>query len=532
MTTIDVRTTIGGKPIYDAPAGNRQSNWLEVGQGAYPGKGRVLVAAADWPVMTDDANLRLKIWTRTDGAAWTPSTPNLDIPVRVHAATPFLQPADTTDDEGAFLELHIADARFADAHASTVSAAYNVQKAGFPYASGNPEFYPATLNGPVEWTWAGIASQLGLLTTGYTFPSTKPRNLVLDGCSRAEAADRLLELLHACAAYDWTAATRTIVAAGTETAANTALWTAKAEKNPVLRSAPELNDRRYPETLRFQFRVGGSEAPDPYASAARWYAKSIASGYGAAGTTRTIDVGYWFARYSGGSVTNAAELDAIAAFLAAANVIDRWEDFHDTEIPGIVGFKPDGKRRRILWQFNAHRLSTTIRTNSDLPIMPEAATAPRGRRETLAVEPLGATTTARTIDRRTHVEAAAAAEGEFDAIITGNSSAGTNRWKYSWVSAVLTGDVYVRQSPPDREGTIGSDYAINGNETGNTATYKAMGLRLDGPDFPPGMNVIPIGGDYEGFLHDVHVRMRQTVDSSGETRYAFNAPNEVDGPCA
>ena len=61
------------------------------------------------------------------------------------------------------------------------------------------------------------------------------------------------------------------------TAANDTLW-AEFVKNPILSALAKVNDRRYPASLRFLFRVANAGA-DPYAAAARWFAliASIAS---------------------------------------------------------------------------------------------------------------------------------------------------------------------------------------------------------------------------------------------------------------
>lgn len=521
MTVLQHRASIGGKPIYDAPRGDRQSNWFECSDGSMPGVGRVLVRASDWEALTDDGSLTLKLWQRDSTEQW-PSDPTLELPVRVHAAMPFLQGLVSSSDDGAFVELHLMDSRFGRAHASTIRQAFNVQKAGLPYDGSDPVHYPATTNAGVEWTWADLAAAVGVSASGYSFPSVRPRNVVFDGCSLAEASDRVASILHARLAFDWASGTLALMGTGESTAANDALW-AEMSNGPALCATARFNDRRYPASLRFQFRVANAGA-DPYAADSRWYSKTLPTGYGPAGTVRAVDVGYWFGRDAGGSVSNSAELDAVAAFLLAANVLDRVDPVGDAKRAGIWPFKPDGKFRRVLWTFDAHELSTTVRMNADMPIRAEA------RRKSVEHEPVGDAFSARTIDGRVQMGGPEASE-EFDAIITGHQSAGTNRWRYAWCSAVLEGDVYVRQSPPDLSGTTAQDYAVNGNETGNSATYKAYGLRLDGPDFPSGMEVVPIGSDFEGNLYDVHVRMRRTVDSEGNARYAFNGPNEVDGPC-
>ncbi len=526
MSLYELRCSIGGKPVYDAPRGDAQSNWFECGQGAHPGQGRVLVARRDWEAISTATSTSLKIWQRKDGADW-PATPTLELPVRIHAALPFVQPKTVGATEGEFLELHLTDMRYAWSQASEVTAAFNVQLAGFPHVGGVPTFYEATLSSGSEKTWASVAAALGLETTGFTFPTVNPRNLVLSGCTLSEAIDRVLGILHAGASFDWSTGLGRIVALDSSLTSNATMWT-DFQKTPLMRSLASASDLRYPATVTFRFRVAGT-GTDPFETSRRWYDKSIASGYGVAGSKRVISVGYWYGQDAGGSIANSAELDTVATFLNGRNVIDRYAEVGDVRNVGIVPFVPDGKLRRVLWTFDAHEITTTVRVNSDVPIR-AASRAHESVRPSHVADGVGAAIVTPTIDGRTHMDAGAAAT-EFDAIIVGNQIRADNKWRYAWVSAVLQGDDYVRQDPPELSGTTASDYAINGDETGNTAAYMACGVRLDGPDFPAGMRVIPVGSDYEENLYDVHVRMRRTVDETGAVRYAFNRQNQIDGPC-
>ncbi len=180
--------------------------------------------------------------------------------------------------------------------------------------------------------------------------------------------------------------------------------------------------------------------------------------------------------------------------------------------------------------FDAHEISTTVRVNSDMAIRatPRAHELPR---ESHVADAIGAAMSVATIDGRTHFDGGTSVVEEFDAIITDNQFRATNKWKYGWVSAVLSGDDFIRQTPPERSGSVGGDYAINADETGNTATF-AAGVKMNAPNFPAGMKVVAIGEDYTGALFDVHVRMRRTVDDSGATRYVFSKLNVVDGTCS
>lgn len=533
MTTIlQCRASIGGKPIYDAPRGSRQSNWMEIGQGAVPGTGRVLIRASDWPAISDDANLRLKVWSRRSSDEWE-SDPSIDLQVRSHAAIPFVQGPKSTGTDG-LLELHLLDARQDAAFNSSVSLAFNVQEPGFPVSGGNPIFYDATLNSGSPFTWEEICDALGVTHADFVFPAIQPRNLVFSGVTRAEAIDRLSLILQCAVHFDWTASEADwfhLIDKDGSVTANDDEWD-DFTAFPILNSMVEVNDTRFPATLRFNFRVVPA-GPDPFLAVDRWYLVNRSTGYGTGSTVRDVTPGYWFGVGTGAGVSNAAELDLLADYYVAANVIDRYVDRGDVKQGGIVAFQPDGKYRRVLWTFDAHEISTHVRVNSDLPIRAEVR-----RSEPFQAEPLDDTVVVRTIDGRTLVTDVAPVL-EFDAIITGHTLIGANRWRYAWCTAHLEGDIFVRDDPVLASGSTSNDYAINGDETGNSDTYKAAGTRLDGPDFPPGMKVIPIGGDFEEFStppvvnnHDVHVRMRRGVDENGDLRYEFNRGNDIDGPCA
>lgn len=528
MSVWEVRASIGGKPIYDPPRGDAQSSWFETGQGAHPGQGRVIVAARDWAALSTSETVDLEISSRKVGQDW-PTTPTVSMRVTVRAALPWVQPKTIGADEGEFLELQIFDARYDASQRSHVAESFNMQKAGFPYVAAEPDFYAASLNASsAQWEWDELADEVDLTYDDFVFPTVKPRNISFSGCTIAEAQDRVAKILHAAISFDWESWDLRLVPFDTSLPENDDLWDEFAA-NPVVNSLARFSDLAYPRTLRFIFRVANAGG-DPFDSDARWYDHDITTGYGQAGTVRAIEVGYWFGKDAGGTIFNAAELQTVAQYLFDAKILERYQTVGDVKNAGIWPFKPDGKYRRVLWVFDAHEISTTVRVNSDLAIRATQRAHELPRTSHVA-DAIGAAMSVATIDGRTHFDGGTSVVDEFDAIITDHMLRATNKWKYGWVSAVLVGDDFVRQSPPERSGSVGGDYAINGDETGNTATFGA-GVKLNAPGFPAGMKVVAIGEDYTGALFDVHVRMRRTVDDTGATRYVFNRLNVIDGTCS
>lgn len=121
---------------------------------------------------------------------------------------------------------------------------------------------------------------------------------------------------------------------------------------------------------------------------------------------------------------------------------------------------------------------------------------------------------------------------EFDAVITGNASLATNRWKYAWSEVRRDGDVWSTFSE-GRSGTTTTDYAVNMLEVYHTATY-AWGVDVTGADYPAGMAPRPVGGGGAANTHryNVVVRMRRVIDVSGVAKYQFSAPGSHDGTCS
>lgn len=110
--------------------------------------------------------------------------------------------------------------------------------------------------------------------------------------------------------------------------------------------------------------------------------------------------------------------------------------------------------------------------------------------------------------------------GEFLARITGNSSAGTNKWTYTWEEVYLKGDgTYATSGRTSATHGV----AVNGAEAGNSGSG-VQGNGVDLANLPAEFEIKPIatGG--------VHQMLGPFGDD--ETRVCwFKCPNAVDGAC-
>ena len=126
----------------------------------------------------------------------------------------------------------------------------------------------------------------------------------------------------------------------------------------------------------------------------------------------------------------------------------------------------------------------------------------------------------------------------FPALITGNASLATNRWKYAFNEVLLTNTDTTRDLDGDygRSGTTTSGYAINLAEMNHTSTY-AWGIDTTGTDYPAGFAARPIGGAGANNDHkyDVAVIMYETLAFNGDgqrTVYFFDLMGSHDGTCS
>ncbi len=344
------------------------SNWFEMGQGAVPGEGRVLCRRETWDEIKTLTDLTLEL-ASFSGAA--PSSPTISIPVRAYSCVPHASTYGGTT-SGEVVEVLLCDSRMDWSNLSNYQGFFNVQKEGLPYSGSSPEFYSSTLDSGSEWSWQDILDGLGIDHSGFTFPTIKPRNLQFPGVVKSNAIKRLAEILLAAVSFDWRSSSHNLMKLGESDPYNDDVVASGRESfGEIVNSFPELGPKKFPFELVFNFRKSPTGG-DPFDGDGPWYQVTLPTGVenAAAGTKISVDVGYWFAKFSeDGSLTNGTELEGLAQYYVDSNIVGNWSEVGDRKFLGLLPVFPDGKYRRILWRFGNGDVSTTIRFNSDLPIV-------------------------------------------------------------------------------------------------------------------------------------------------------------------
>jgi hypothetical protein len=352
--------SLGPAPIVDAPAGSRSSNWFEEGHGGAPGRGKVLIRASDWPAVRDDPELRLVITELDDGGD---GLRGVSIPVVAHAAAPFTSPrTQGMEWESGIVEVTLADGRLGSLNGH-FSKYYNVQEQGFPHDGSSFSFYASTLDGGVPWTWEDVLADLGAsVVPASLMPTVAPRNVILSNVSKSAAVDYLERLLCKIASFNGSAFVLHV--RGTPTALNETIYQ-DMRKREIRSSLARFSDRRWPEEVAFKFRID-SPASDPFGAAERWHEEIRSTGFGP-GFRKAFNVGHWIAKKVGSTIVNAAELDSVADYYAAANPLDAHEEAGEFVASGIYPMSVDGKFRRVLWEFGRDGYRTRVKINDESP---------------------------------------------------------------------------------------------------------------------------------------------------------------------
>lgn len=364
--------TLGGKPVYDAPA-NVTCNYFEMHSGGSRyGTGEFLLTRGDYAALVgvDGAGTgavsTMLVLKASDGST------GVELDVVVGGWLP-LSTDVTGDNPNDVVRVVVHDKRVR--HAEKVEKFYNVQREGFPTQSPADEldFYPSTLNSGSFWDWAGLIGNLELPgnPTLASAPTTwKPRNLILDGVPMGRALDDVAARLFVVVGYKWADDAYTLDVPGAQAADNNTVATAAADYAIGSTADARRNPKRLPGKIMVRFPVHADGADDPYTSNNRYYEKETtnATGDPATHSKGVLHVGEYVALRdtgSGGGIVNQTELDAVAADVAV-----RWVNF-TKQVPGgqtyagIWPFHPDGKIRGVRWVSTRHGATTELRYNND-----------------------------------------------------------------------------------------------------------------------------------------------------------------------
>jgi hypothetical protein len=512
-------------PVLDAPRGSRQSNWFEMAPAGHPSEGRVIMRAVDYRLLeqaqTDEVVADLVFGTTSQSGEIADE--RVKVQVRALGATPFVtslnQDVNYVTDSEDSVEVTLVSKSWWTERNTATDANYNVQD-GFALTGGVPTFRSDASNVKKTASWSELP-----LTFGYTVgqsvdfvaPPVELRNLHCIGRPRSETGRRIADGLGLI--FDPTS--KKIWNKGQVSTSNLALAiafsTRVAEAN-----FQNVSDDRYPTQVKVGFTSVGSPTPE----AIKYYTKSTPRGSGT--IPRSISVGHWFAFVdSTGTTVNNTELGNVADWFSTGkgNALDIQTAFGSQRFAGIVNFTIDGLFRRVLWVCNAHDVSTTVSVNHSIPF--------RAREEPtyewFASHPV---VTSRSLDGTTLALATSESSSGFDAIVTGSASIGSNRWKYSWVSATLVNDKWQKDNPPRLQGTLTTDYAINKNENANTGSWAGPGVIVStAQGYPTTWKVIAVGKDRNNVQYDYAVTMYKSVRADGSGQYWFHVENAHDGAC-
>jgi len=487
-----VAATIDGRGIYDPPQGGRSTNWFEMRNGEKPGVGKVLVTKFDADAIIGKASVVFEITVNSGGGILTESE-GFDNKVSfsviavgyVPYSTDGPASSDGVTDILDMVELTIYDLRYGEYLNSTKTKAYNVQKSIFAN-----QMYVSSKNGAVDWTWATCIADVTTVTVKGTLPTAyNPSNLIFDGDTIGEAMIRIAKMLGWELYYDvFTDTLKLGDVAQTETS-NNKLHTFALSNNMRKRKI-EWNEKRRPTTYKYLFRKSVFSDRDPYKDVNRFHGISKTNPTGD-GTTREIQVGYWFARVGDvGIVVNTAELQAVADQLFGQNDAD--EDFFEDEyyLPGLVPFTLDGKVRCVKWMFDAGGPRTLVRLYSNKTFTNQSD------EEYDKLRFYSNSVVNRTIDDNSIILAPVISQfiGKIqDASLQAGQQA---RWLYTIQemeineSGTLTA-VPSGRTPVDVINLLEMDHSI---EPTSGVPWYVWGVDVHGTDYPPGFSPKPVGG--------------------------------------
>jgi hypothetical protein len=510
--------------VVDAPRGRAQSNWFEVAPAGHVSEGRVLMKAYEFKELeaqqTDAQQVDL-IFGTTDTKSEQDSQ-KMTMKVRVIGATPFVTSSNVDvnydKDMSDTVEVTVVGYNWWLERTSTTTVNYNVQNGFGVDGGGAPRFRQDAAHESQITSWSTLPTVLGYSvaqSADFVAPPKEIRNLHSIGRPKVETVRRVAEGL----GLIFDSVTLKIWNKGQSSTTNVQRSNTFSDR-VVDKHANRLSDDRFPTQVKVGFlRVGYTEP-----ESIEYYTKSTPRG--SQTVARNFMAGHWIAvKKSDGTIANNSELDSLATWFSTGkgNALDIHDFYGHYKFAGIINFTIDGMFRRILWTCNAHEVSTVVSVNSNIPIRARED----DREDWFAAYPI---LTSRSLDGTSL--AIDTRLDPIDAILTGSQELSTNRWKYAWTSATLSGDTWVKDNPPRASGTASNDYALNKNENANTANWTGPGTLVGpGSGYPTTYKLVPVGQDRNGTVYDYPVTIHRSIRADGSIQHWFHVENDHDGQC-
>jgi hypothetical protein len=337
------------------------------------GVGRFVMTYEDYDAMVDAAGNRGEVTLHMTSGGTTLQFPlilvgSFSFSIAVNNAnnsTASVEDNKTTD----MVEAVVFDKRIV--RALGVAKAYNVQKDDFSVDSTGsvPTFYSTTLSAGNQYTWQQVLDNSEAYdgSTTPSVPSTwKPRNLIFDNLPKARVLDILAAHLGWIVGYDYNADKYTLWTPDQKDPSNAALLDMTYLQSGGI---TQRNMARLPEAYVVTFPARNSTDDDPF-GAHRLYTKEITTPGGRPNYKHPLHVGTHIAIYDGSTCKNQAELDIIAADLAAREYSRANSSIGEFCFHGLRNLKLDGQVNGIMWKSNRNGATTSVRFNNDRDFMP------------------------------------------------------------------------------------------------------------------------------------------------------------------
>jgi hypothetical protein len=393
--------TLGGKNVYDAPIGGRNTNVFTMYTGGCRyGTGRFLMNSQDYNTIQGMAT-KGTIELNMDGQPG----PGISLEVVLAGAVPYMtgpvnqdinildKEDNSTSNDIGMVEVIVFDQRAQ--LTNPITGAINVQQDGFPYNGTTPVYYTETINGSSAWSWTdGLGNLQDSMSNTLDpvipspVPSWNPRNIIYDNTATNKVIDDIAGQLFLVTGFqddnydltDWYKPGESTGGSSGQDSGNTN--TLSQAQNYVIEGNDWVrNPTRFPSKIAVSFKV--YNPTDPY--------KNITALANSGNNSRTYEVdvnqtgssgsqnfimplfyGNYVAIYASGSVTNTSELTTIANDIGARAYKYYTGDMGEQKYAGIWNFVPDGLIRGIQWTSNANGSTTTIRLNDERDFCPAA----------------------------------------------------------------------------------------------------------------------------------------------------------------
>lgn len=347
-------------------------NDFETSTGSQAGIGRFLVSyqLSNLQNMTSGITCKtLTITSDVTGSSAFVGSHSISIPIEVAGFQP-IQP--DINGKADIFEAICYDGRLT-LDRTIIQKRYNCQ---YISSRGIPEFDESTLSAGNEWTFQDIINDIGVqsgltITVVDALPNFKPRNFILDSVSCGTALSIIAAHCWMVIGYDHATGVIKLYNPGTVSTTNTSLITKYANALINFGGARQTTVRNPKASIKdivvcypLSYRAG---LPNSIKTQNRFYSKTITVNSFGTGS-RVLHLGNYLAYHDGTSITNSAELDAIAAIVAAKAWTAINQDIMSLCYGITIPFELDGSIRCIKWTGD----KTFIQHNNELSSSPLA----------------------------------------------------------------------------------------------------------------------------------------------------------------